>query len=176
MLGWGTIAFMPLVHNLHTIHLVEHEGWAILSSPSRLGLIPWFVMGAVLIYVNYDADTQRLYARETKGQCDIWGRKCEFIRAKYRTADGKEHESLLILSGYNGLVRHFHYLPDICLLFMYCSPAGFDCILPHTYFLYLTTLLIDRTFRIDKRCQTKYGKYWEEYCRRVPYRLIPGVF
>jgi 7-dehydrocholesterol reductase len=166
---------MPLVHNLHTVHLVKHSGWtSLLSSP--LALMIWIAFGLVLILVNYDSDTQKLYFRKMKGKCLIWGRKCEYIEARYATADGKEHEAILVVSGYTGISRHFHYLPDIILLFMYCSPAGFDRILPFTYFFYLTTLLLDRCFRIDKRCQIKYGKYWDEYCKRVPYRLIPGVF
>jgi 7-dehydrocholesterol reductase len=55
-----------------------------------------------------------------------------------------------------------------------------DCaithVLPHLYFIYLTVLLLDRTFRIDERCAAKYGQNWEQYCARVPYRLIPGVW
>ena len=46
----------------------------------------------------------------------------------------------------------------------------------HTKALYLQTLLlIDRMYRIDRRCHLKYGVYWEEYCKRVPYLLIPYV-
>jgi len=175
MLSWGTVAFMPLVHNLHTLHLVKHAGWtSFISSPFILVL--WICFGLAMIFLNYDSDTQKHYVRAMEGKCLIWGQPCEAIRARYTTADGKEHTSLLVLSGYSGISRHFHYAPDIVLLFMYCSPAGFDRILPFTYFFYLTSLLLDRCFRIDKRCHTKYGKYWEEYCRRVPYRLVPGVF
>ena len=174
MLAWGVVAFMPIVHNLHTLYLVKHQGWSIINSP--LFLVGWFALGLVLIFINYDSDTQKHYVRQMDGKCTVWGRKCEVIRAKYKTADGKTHDSLLVVSGYTGIVRHFHYVPDILLLFMYCSPSGFDHLLPHTYFIYLTSLLVDRCFRLDKRCATKYGKYWDDYCRRVPYRLIPGVF
>ena len=30
--------------------------------------------------------------------------------------------------------------------------------------------------RDDERCARKYGEAWDEYRRRVPYRMLPGVF
>ena len=36
--------------------------------------------------------------------------------------------------------------------------------------------LIARTGRIDRRCHAKYGAAWEEYCQRVPWRLLPGIW
>ena len=27
----------------------------------------------------------------------------------------------------------------------------------------------------DARCAAKYGALWDEYCRRVPYRIIPWI-
>ena len=80
------------------------------------------------------------------------------------------------ITRYNGLARHFHYLPDIVNLALYCAPAGFSHLLPHTYFLYLTALLLDRTGRIDRRCRDKYGDAWTRYCAMVPHKLIPGVW
>ena len=136
----------------------------------------YLLLGNTMTYLNYDSDTQRHRVREADGKCTVWGRPAAVIRAKYMTADGQQHNSILSCSGYQGLSRHFHYLPDIVNLFLYCSPAGFTHVLPHLYFIYLTVLLLDRTFRIDERCAAKYGKYWEQYRARVPYRLIPGVW
>ena len=173
MLAWGPVAFMPLVHNLQTLHLVKSPGLAALSWPA---VAAWIAVAVVMIYLNYDSDTQRLRVRAANGQCSVWGRPAEFIRATYTTNDGKAHHALLVCSGYAGLVRHFHYLPDIVLLVLYCLPAGLGRILPHTYFFYLTALLLDRTARIDARCAAKYGAAWDAYVARVPYKLIPHVF
>ena len=41
---------------------------------------------------------------------------------------------------------------------------------------FLTILLTDRATRDDKRCRKKYGSSWEEYCRRVPWKIIPGIY
>jgi protein-S-isoprenylcysteine O-methyltransferase Ste14 len=49
-------------------------------------------------------------------------------------------------------------------------------ILPWLYFVYMTILLCHRAVRDDRRCRKKYGQAWEEYCSRVPYRLVPGLY
>ena len=126
--------------------------------------------------LNYDADTQRHRVRTSDGKCLIWGQPAKVLRAPYTTADGGRHVALLSCCGYQAWSRHFHYLPDIINLFLYCSPAGFSRVLPHLYFIYLTALLLDRTYRIDARCHAKYGKQWEAYCKLVPWRLIPKVW
>jgi 7-dehydrocholesterol reductase len=177
MLCWGTIGFMPLVHNLQTLHLVKNDG-IITSWPLACFLIG---VGFICIYLNYDSDTQRHRFREiittTKnGKMMIWGKEAQFIRAKYHTVDGKSHESLLLMSGYHGIARHIHYLFDIIWLFLLAIPCGFHTILPWTYCIYLTSLLLDRTYRIDSRCKQKYGKYWEMYENKVRWKLIPGVW
>src|SRR5262245_25876345 len=96
--------------------------------------------------------------------------------AKYVTADGKERESLLLLSGWWGLARHFHYVPEICLALAWTLPAGFGHIVPYTYVVFLTTLLVDRAGRDDRRCRAKYGADWARYCERVPWRILPYVY
>ena len=151
MLCWGTIAFMPLVHNLQTLHLVRGSGLLPLSWSAASA---WIALGVAMIALNYDADTQRHRVRALDGKCLVWGRPARVIRAVYNDATGA-HCNLLLACGYHGIVRHFHYAPDIILLLLYCAPAGFTHVLPFTYFFYLTALLLDRCQRIDRRCLSK---------------------
>merc|ERR1711871_860438 len=111
----------------------------------------YLLLGNAMTLLNYDADTQRHRIRSCDADCKVWGKQAEVLRASYTTSDGFEHSALLSVCGYQGLSRHFHYLPDIINLFLYCSPAGFMRVLPHLYFIYLTILLVDRTYRIDQR-------------------------
>ena len=83
--------------------------------------------------------------------------------------------SLLLVSGYWGTSRHFHYLPEILGSIFWSIPAGFNHFMPHFYYVFLTILLVDRAFRDEARCANKYGKYYDEYKRQVPYKIIPGV-
>jgi hypothetical protein len=44
------------------------------------------------------------------------------------------------------------------------------------YPLYYVVLLGTRQADDDRRCREKYGELWEEYEKRVPSRIIPGVY
>jgi 7-dehydrocholesterol reductase len=168
---WGVLAWVPAVYALTAQYLVlrPHD-------------LPWpvaaaiFILGIGAIYVNYAADAERQRVRETHGETTVWGRAPEIIRARYMTADGSEHESLLLASGWWGIARHFHYVPEITLALAWSLPAGFTHFVPYFYVTFLTILLTDRATRDDKRCRKKYGSYWDEYCRRVPWKIVPGVY
>ena len=162
---------MPSVYTSHSLYLVEH--------PNTLGLplaITIFVAGVLMIYINYEADHQRERVRNTGGTCMIWGNKPSVILAKYRTEKGEEKQSLLLVSGWWGVARHFHYVPEIAAGFLWSVPALFDSFLPYFYVFVLVILLVHRSVRDDKRCQEKYKQYWKLYCDRVPYRIIPYLF
>jgi 7-dehydrocholesterol reductase len=72
-------------------------------------------------------------------------------------------------------IRHFHYIPEILASVFWCIPSLFESPLPYFYPIYLTILLTDRAWRDDKRCADKYKEYWTQYCKKVPYKIIPGV-
>jgi delta14-sterol reductase len=44
------------------------------------------------------------------------------------------------------------------------------------YPFYYVTLLFPRERADERRCAVKYGPLWKEYLRRVPKRIIPGVY
>ena len=97
------------------------------------------------------------------------------IRAKYTTAKGEERSSLLLASGWWGLARHFHYVTEILASFFWALPALDSGFTPYFYVIYLTILLTDRAYRDDERCRSKYGRYWDQYCSKVPAMIIPGL-
>lgn len=35
--------------------------------------------------------------------------------------------------------------------------------------------LASAAYRDDQRCRAKYGKYWDAYCKQVPYKIVPGL-
>jgi 7-dehydrocholesterol reductase len=170
-LCWGIITWLPCLYTSQALYLVHH--------PNELGTGPVsfiLILGLVAIYINYDADIQRTRVREANGACTIWGKRPEVIVAKYTSADGRIQENLLLVSGWWGLSRHFHYLAEIMIALSWTLPCLFDHFLPYFYVTFLTILLVHRSFRDDRRCREKYGLFWDDYCARVPYRLIPRVF
>ena len=82
----------------------------------------------------------------------------------------------MLVSGWWGLARHFHYIPELAAAFLWTVPALFYNAAPYFYCVFLSILLIDRGFRHERRCAQKYGKKWKEYCAKVPYKFIPFVY
>ncbi|XP_025110736.1 7-dehydrocholesterol reductase-like isoform X1 [Pomacea canaliculata] len=168
---WGCLVFVPGVYASVSLYMVNH--------PVHLGLpLTTFLLalGVLSIYINYDADKQKLQVRSSDGRCLVWGRKPSIIRAKYVLDSGETRESILLASGWWGLSRHFHYIPEILLAFFWSVPALFHDVMPYTYVIYLTTLLIHRSFRDETKCSRKYGCFWKQYRDLVPHKLFPFIF
>lgn len=167
---WGVLVWIPGVYASPTFYLVNH--------PNYLGTF-WatsiFVLGCICIFTNYWADKQRQLARATQGDCYIWGKKPAVTVARYTTEKGESKQNILLASGWWGVSRHFHYIPEIMGAFLWSVPALFTNFLPYFYVVFLTILLVDRAFRDDRRCAEKYGSDWDNYCRQVPYKIIPYV-
>jgi 7-dehydrocholesterol reductase len=168
---WGCLCYITGFYTSVSFYLTSH--------PVSLGPVvssTLVILGVACCLINYDADRQKLEVRRTDARCEVWGRQPDVIRAEYQTSDGLTRSSLLLVSGYWGIARHFHYLPELLLALLWTLPAGFEHVMPYSYVIFLTVLLAHRTYRDDTKCFEKYGKYWKEYCRRVPYKVVPYVF
>lgn len=165
---WGCLVWLPCVYTSPSMYLVQHPNQ--LSTPVALLIT---LVGAASILINFSADRQRQMVRATNGNCTVWGKKPVTTRAVYTTTTGEVKENLLLASGWWGVARHFHYVPELLGAFCWTVPALFLNVTPYFYFIFLTVLLFDRAFRDDARCLHKYGKDWLTYCELVPYKIIP---
>jgi len=168
---WGVLVWIAGVYTSPTLYLVHH--------PHHLGaplMITFIILGTVSILINYLADRQRQLVRERNGLCKIWGKAPELTVAHYTTEQGEHKQSLLLSSGWWGLSRHFHYIPEILGAFFWSAPALFSHFYPYFYVVFLTILLMERAGRDDKRCAKKYGEDWKHYCQKVPDKIIPYIF
>jgi 7-dehydrocholesterol reductase len=167
---WGVLVWLPGVYPIAALALVDHPvalSWPVAAAIGAFGLFA--------IATNYAADAERQRVRATHGRTLVWGRPPVLIRARYTTADGHEHENLLLASGFWGIARHFHYVPELALAVAWTLPAANASVVPWFYVVFLSILLVDRARRDDRRCAEKYGAAWDEYRRRVPWRILPGV-
>lgn len=171
MLAWGDTTFLPCLYTLQVQFLARYPTYL-----TRTQSIALLAIGLTGYGIFRSANFQRDHVRARDGKCQIWGKPAEFIRCKYTTSDGKVHNSLLLTSGWWGVSRHANYLADLMQAWAMCATCGFTHFLPWSYFFFMCTLLYHRSLRDEKRCQSKYGKYWEEYCQKVKYRILPGVF
>jgi delta14-sterol reductase len=158
MLVWGDFVFIPFVFSV--------QGWFLLHDTTPLspavvaGILVVFVLGFAIFR---GANSQKHHFKHHPQQ-PIWGQPPKTIGGR------------LLVSGWWGLARHINYTGDIILGLAYSLPCGFRSVLPWTYPIYLTILLVHREVRDDRKCREKYKELWEQYVTAVPYRLIPGVY
>jgi 7-dehydrocholesterol reductase len=168
---WGCLVWVPCIYTSPALYLVNH--------PNHLGIF-WatliFLVGAFSIAINFLADLQKQRVRATNGDCLVWKKAPSLIEASYQTEKGETQKTFLLASGWWGLARHFHYIPELMSAFFWSLPALFSNFLPYFYVSFLAILLVNRAFRHDRRCKDKYGKGWDEYCEKVPYKMIPFIF
>ncbi|HXH18335.1 MAG TPA: hypothetical protein VNJ07_04555 [Chitinophagales bacterium] len=168
---WGTMVWVPAIYTSPSLYLVHH--------PLTLGWVPAgiiFIIGAFSILAKNLSNRQRLRVRETNGNTAVWGKPPRIIRAKYVNSKGEQKENILLASGYWGVARHFHYAGEILGALCWSIPALFSGFYPYFYVTYLTILLVHRVNRDDRKCSLKYGIYWDEYRKLVPWKILPGVY
>lgn len=168
---WGCLVYIAGLYASPSMYFANHPVY--LGNTLSICIL---LAGTFSTIINYWADLQKQEVRRTDGKCMIWGKKPKIIRAKYYLESGEERESLLLVSGWWGVARHFHYVPELMLAFFWSVPALFNHVMPYTYFIWLVLLLVHRTFRDDDKCSNKYKHYWKDYCKQVPYKMIPYIF
>jgi 7-dehydrocholesterol reductase len=124
---WGCLVYLPTVYTSMSVYMVDHDDW-LEDRPIQAQVI--ILLGLLSIWCNYDADQMRVDFRKAKGKCNIWGAPAEYITATYTTADGESRKSLLLVSGWWGISRHFHYIPEITAAFFWSCGAGFTSFMP----------------------------------------------
>ncbi|OMO65100.1 Ergosterol biosynthesis ERG4/ERG24 [Corchorus olitorius] len=117
---WGCLVWVPSVHTSPGMYLVNHP----VNLGTQLALYI-LVAGILCIYINYDCDRQRQEFRRTNGKCKVWGKAPSKIEATYTTS-GETKTNLLLTSGWRGLSRHFHFVPEILAAFFWTVPALFN--------------------------------------------------
>lgn len=168
---WGCLVWVPGFYTIPSLYLAKNAPQMELAK----GLLI-LVVGLAAIALNYDADRQKLHVRKENGDCQVWGSKAQVIRASYKLESGETKESLLLVSGWWGIARHFNYVPELMLALAWSLPGGSRHIMPYVYFLWLILLLTHRTFRDDAKCMKKYGDAWAKYKKAVPYKMLPYIF
>mmetsp|Transcript_107134 Transcript_107134/g.228775 ORF Transcript_107134/g.228775 Transcript_107134/m.228775 type:complete len:553 (+) Transcript_107134:111-1769(+) len=99
-------------------------------------------------------------------------KKVEYLQTK--------EGSLLLVSGFWGLARHFNYIGDLTMCIGW-AVACYDPIapfpfLPISYCIYFWLMDCHRCWRDEVRCARKYGDDWVRYKKLVPYAILPGVW
>lgn len=162
MLTHAFLAWMPFNFTLQQQYLlaspVDLPAWAAV-------LLVIFNFAGYVIFRDSNLQKQRFRRDPSR---PVWGRPPKVLKTKRGTS--------LLVSGWWGLARHTNYLGDLMMALAWCLACGFSSVVPYFYFIYFAPLLINRERRDHALCKEKYGADWDEYCRRVPYRMIPYVY
>lgn len=170
-LAWGCFCFLPTTYTLQAQYLGLYP-----SYPSTLYLTAVFLTGIAGYALFRSVNDQKDRVRRSNGNCLIWGKPAQYIRAPYKTSDGAMHESILLCSGWWGWSRHANYVGDLLLSWAMCALCGTSNIVVWFYAAFMAVLLVHRCIRDERRGSAKYGVFWDEYCKRVPWRFVPGIW
>jgi protein-S-isoprenylcysteine O-methyltransferase Ste14 len=162
MLSWGCLVWVPFTFSLQAQYLVRHAHE--LSMPATVGIV---ALNAAGYFIFRSSNLQKHRFRQNPS-APIWGKRPTYLR----TARGTQ----LLTAGFWGLARHLNYTGDLMMGLAWCLTCKFGHVLPYFYFIYFSILLIHRERRDDQHCAARYGTDWDEYRRRVPWRMIPGVY
>jgi protein-S-isoprenylcysteine O-methyltransferase Ste14 len=162
MLCWGDLVWVPFSYTLQALYLVNHTHD-----------LPWWGTAAIVAlnvggYVIFRGTNIQKHHFRTDPDRLVWGKKPEFIKT--------QRGSLLLISGWWGIARHINYCGDLMMGLAWCLPCLFGHILPYFYITYFTILLVHRERRDHAMCAQKYGQDWDQYCSKVRWRIVPGLY
>jgi delta14-sterol reductase len=163
-LGWGCLVFYPFFYAVGL--------WGTAELPNPHTPIPLLVLYALVFIVGWTlsrgANLQK-YLFKTRPEARLFG-----VIAPVALTSGDKQ---LLCSGFWGLSRHINYMGEILMASALTLALGYPAaIAPWLYPVYYVALLVPRERDDERRCAEKYGALWQEYCRRVPYRIVPWVY
>ncbi|XP_023808787.1 lamin-B receptor isoform X2 [Oryzias latipes] len=161
MLAFGDLVWVPFTYSLQAFYLVEH--------PSPLN-IPVLAASVALQLVGYYI-FRKSNSEKNRFRRDPSDPRLSHLKS-IPTATGRS----LLVSGWWGMVRHPNYLGDLMMALAWSLPCGFSHLLPWHYLIHFMVLLVHRDSRITTVCRRTYGSAWDEYCRTVPYRIVPYLY
>jgi hypothetical protein len=162
MLCWGDLVWVPFTYTVQAYYLVTHPHD--LSFIATTGIVVLNLAGYVIFR---GANIQKHRFRRDPAR-PVWGRPPIYIK----TGNG----ALLLTSGWWGVARHLNYFGDLLMGLAWCLPTGFAHPLTYFYIVYFLILLLHRERRDHRMCLARYGQDWEAYCRKVRWRIVPGLY
>ena len=169
-LAWGCLVFYPFFYCIGCYQLVTIPTDHDLSSSQIVLTILTFFAGWI---ITRGANMQKFFFRTNPNSKTFL-----FGLIKQETIPGTR----ILCSGWWGVSRHFNYMGEILQGIALALP-GFllaksytYMIIPMLYPIYYTILFITRQIDDDAVCQAKYGDKWNIYCKKVPSRIVPGIY
>lgn len=159
MLVFGDLAWLPWSYSLQSRYLALDENFYQLGAVKLWGIVAVMAVG---YYIFHSSNQQK---------SDFKQGKLNHMKS-IATPTG----SKLLVEGWWGLSQHINYFGDWLIGWSWCLPTGTMTPLTYFYVIYFTVLLLHRQTRDEAKCRAKYGKTWEEYEKKVPYKIVPYIY
>ena len=199
----NTRSQVPAVYTLHTRFLVQNpsglslEVAAVIFAVGLAGVALNYAADRERDVFRASGGTSLVWGRPARII------RAEYKTVDRKTGAKATKTSLLLASGFWGVARHFQYFfelgawerrrtlalhvsspinsgacPRAVAAWSWCLLANplVNGTLPLSYAVFLTALLIDRAKRDENKCRLKYGRFYDEYCALVPYKILPGLY
>lgn len=169
-LAWGCLVFYPCFYCIGAFSLAAARRGEDITGLQAAGCVALFLLGWV---TTRGANMQKFYFR-TRPDCKTF----LFGLVKQEALPGTR----ILVSGWWGVARHLNYFGEIlqalalALPGVAVGPTPLLRALPLLYPLYYVLLFVPRQIDDDALCLQKYGEQWSRYMKRVPYRIVPGVW
>jgi len=179
MLCYWNLCGVPFMYSFNSAFLNHHAGPV--GTPNIL-VVALFVALLCAYYVFDTANAQKnIYRQQLRGayQKRPW---YIFPQFSYMSCGPNPKHiktkagSPLLVDGWYKYARKVHYTADASMAMMWGLSCGLSHFLPFFYFVFFSSMITHRALRDNEKCARKYGDDWVEYCRQVPYVLIPGVW
>jgi delta14-sterol reductase len=157
MLCFGDLALVPFSYSLQARYLVLEK--IELGFEYSLGIL---ILGLIGFYIFKASNIQKNKFRQGK--------------LNHLVSIQTDTKTKLLCDGWWKLSQHPNYFGDWLYALTWCLATGFTTPLTYYYIFYFGSLLLHRQTRDEAKCRAKYGKYWEEYEARVPYKIVPYVY
>ncbi len=162
-LGWGCIAFYPYFYSVPL--------WSTIDLPVSKSENYLLVIYGLLFFVSWSfsrgSNLQKYHFRKDPKHV-FFGIVPRYI------SDGN---NTLLVNGYWGMSRHINYLGETGMAVAIVLCTGHPALpWPWLFPLYYVILFLTRQADDDRRCALKYGVLWNEYKKRVPYKIIPYIY
>jgi len=163
-LGWGCFVFYPFFYCVGLWTLAEKPDPH--TPPLLLAL--WVLLFFTGWALSRGANLQKFHFKR-----DPHAKAFGILDPRPLSGGGKH----VLTGGFWGISRHVNYLGEITMASALALTLGYPLSLgPWLYPLYYVALLVPRQRADDVRCAERYGELWTEYCRRVPYRIVPFLY
>jgi delta14-sterol reductase len=162
-LSFGCLAFYPYFYAIAL--------WVTADLPNPQHPLWLTVCFAIIFIVGWSlargANLQKFYFKISPHK--------KFLGKKPETLSDGQHS--LLVGGFWGRSRHINYLGEILMACGIVLAVGY----PATwqvwlYPLYYICFLVVRQINDNKICKAKYGALWDEYTKKVKYRIIPYIY